>query len=113
MKRIIYTDAAENAIIITFEGNNQKEVDDIIWRAVMKEDEITDIEKIKSKKIRGTNPNSYRTGIWSELLGSCMFISGLEKPKPAPRKCYICLYEDGIIDFIAARDEMNYEIKSK
>ena len=67
---------------------------------------ISDRVVSRAAKIKGTHHHSFRHGEWAHIIGvKICKIEGLE-----PRPCYQCLYDDGLVDYIAISDSPNYEI---
>ena len=57
-------------------------------------------------KIRGTHPYSFRSGEWAEILTIQMTV--LESGEA--RAVFKCVYNDGVVDYIAMLDSGNYEL---
>jgi hypothetical protein len=68
-------------------------------------DDTLDYSWLTPTRIRGTNPYSFRCGVWADIKGfNEVTPEGLET-----RLAFECEYEDGVVDRIAVRDRDNYE----
>lgn len=62
---------------------------------------------ISNARIKGTNPYSFRTGEWANIIGVKIFT-----PEGCvPRACFECVYDDGVVDYVAISDLKNYVIE--
>ena len=66
----------------------------------------TDYNVTGTVKIKGTHMHSFRSGEWATIIG----VNRCEIKGLPDRSAYKCLYDDGMVDYIAISDDLNYEL---